>query len=652
MVISKLHFYLIKNTKILFILLIIISACNLLAQNQDKSISKSSKKKFGKAFEYFKQQKLDNASEILLEILEKDDSYIDATLLLSQIYLKQGQIEKEKELYLNYLSKNANLDVVWYNLADVYVRENNFKKAIETFSVLDTLKGVQPRVKTLAIERKNKIYTLDSIQSNSVDVKITTLPNSINSEYHEYPPSFTVDGEWMYFTRLLENKNETNNFFRYNEDIYIAQKQGMIFSEPTPVNHINTRDNEASIAIAPDGSFMVFTRCKTNQNNSGCDLYISFFIDGKWTKAVNMGEPVNTRYKETQPSISYDGKTIYFASDRPGGIGGLDIYSSTRDEQWNFSTPINLGDKVNSLKDEQCPYIHIDNETLYFSSNGWVGFGGQDIFYSKYVANKGEWKEAKNLGYPINTQSNEIGLTVDRLGKYAYYSGGGLSKDNNLDIHYFELPEYAKPQKTSYLKVFVHDKFTGEPLSANYELRDPINGAIVSNGVANNEGQFLFVLKPEKEYMLNVKHKGYLFFSEYINVKIQSIETPFIYNVDLSPISVGEKLILHNILFKTKSYEIQESSYPELDLVVNLLKENPTLKVEISGHTDNTGTALKNMELSFYRAWAVYKYLTKIGGIEENRLTYKGFGDTTPIASNATDFGKSQNRRTEIKIVE
>ena len=406
------------------------------------------------------------------------------------------------------------------------------------------------------------------------------------------------------------------------------------------------------MAIAPDGSFMVFTGCERNDGYEGsCDLYLSFFIDGKWTKPVNMGPPVNTAYKETQPSISYDGRSIYFSSNRPGTHGGLDIWVTTRDNNWNFSEPVNLGDSVNTDRDEQTPFIHPDNQTLYFTSFGHPGLGKNDIFYARKNTH-GEWGGVTNIGYPINTPGEEAGLMIDAQGEYAYISSERPGGYGGLDIYRFKLYDKARPHPVTYLKGKVLDAMNNAPIVAAIELIDLETGASALKSKSQKDGSFLVALPTGKDYLVNVSANGYLFYSDNIPIKNYTETKPFVHDVLMQPIKAGSKVVLKNIFFNTDAYSLKKESDIELDKLVAFLKANPAVKIEISGHTDNTGTREHNTTLSAQRAKAVQDYLIKTGGIAASRLTCKGYGDTQPVADNATDGGKALNRRTEVKIVQ
>jgi len=397
---------------------------------------------------------------------------------------------------------------------------------------------------------------------------------------------------------------------------------------------------------------MVFAACNRNDGFGQCDLYYSKKIDGKWTSPTNMGNVVNTAFWESQPSISSDGRTLYFASERPGGIGSSDIWVTTKNEYGKWTKPVPLDTTINTKQAETSPFIHPDGHTLYFCSNGHPGVGGFDIFFSKQDEN-GKWSKPKNLGYPINTTKDEIGLIVNAKGDKAYITSSREGGKGLQDIYMFDLYKEARPEAVTYFKGKVSDKQSGKPLKADFELKDVETGKVIVKSTSDeNDGSFLICLTPGKDYALYVSSEGYLFYSDNFNLTTTASSLkPVMKDIPLSKILKGQKIILKNIFFETDSFNLKPSSESELNKLVDFLNANAKIKIEISGHTDNIGKPAYNLDLSLKRAKSVYNYL--IGhGINASRLSYKGFGDTIPLSSNDNEEGRAQNRRTEMKIVE
>jgi outer membrane protein OmpA-like peptidoglycan-associated protein len=415
---------------------------------------------------------------------------------------------------------------------------------------------------------------------------------------------------------------------------------------------INTEDNEGAQFITSDGKRMYFTACNRGDGLGKCDIYMSEKLGKGWSNPINLGEPINSAYSEKQPTLSSDGKNLYFVSNRPGGKGGLDIWVSALNTKGKWGMPINLGDSVNTAMDEQSPYIHPDNQTMYFSSNGWPGMGGFDLYFTRRKpTSPPTWSKAVNLGYPINTFADEVGLIVNANGDHAYFSSNRIP-EKGKDIYTFELYGQARPVQVSYLKGKVYDSETKAPLEAQFELIDLKSSKTINQATANKyTGEFLVCIPTNNDYALNVSKKGYLFFSENFTLTgVKDNAKPFLKDIPLQSMKAGNKVVLKNVFFETNSFELKPESTVELNKMLQFLNENFNLKIEISGHTDNVGSDALNQKLSENRAKAVVDYLTS-KGITPARMISKGYGKTQPIANNNTEEGRALNRRTEFKIL-
>jgi outer membrane protein OmpA-like peptidoglycan-associated protein len=338
-------------------------------------------------------------------------------------------------------------------------------------------------------------------------------------------------------------------------------------------------------------------------------------------------------------------------SNRAGGQGGTDIWKCTKNEAGKWANLVNLGDSVNSPENEESPYIHPDNKTLYFSSEGWPGMGNKDLFLSR-IKKDGKFSTPMNLGYPINTAESERDLIVSANAKTAYFSSERPGGNGGLDLYSFELYKEAQPQAVTYVKGKVFDKVTKIGLEAKFELIDLETGQMVMQATSmTGSGEFLVCLPINKNYLMNVSKNGYLFASENFSLKgLTDNLKAYEMNVPLTPIKAGEKVVLKNIFFETASFTLKEESKIELQKLKSFLILNAATTIEIGGHTDNVGDKKSNQILSENRAKAVYDYLIA-NEITKERLTFKGFGDTMPIDDNKTETGKANNRRTEFMIV-
>jgi outer membrane protein OmpA-like peptidoglycan-associated protein len=340
---------------------------------------------------------------------------------------------------------------------------------------------------------------------------------------------------------------------------------------------------------------------------------------------------------------------LFFASNRPGGKGGMDIWYSVRGHDGTWGEPKNAGNEINTSGNEMSPFIHFDGKTLYFSSNGRTGMGGFDIFISR-MKEDSTWTAPKNLGYPINTSSDEMGLIIDASGQQGYYSTI-RDKKNGKDIFYFSLYDSIRPDPVSYFRGTVYDKVTMKLLKSDYELVNLKSGEIVSAGSTDNEGSFLVCLPSGFNYGLSVSKPGYLFYSDNFMLEgIHKVTEPYIKKVLLNPIRIGETMQLSNVFYEFDSWELKKESVSELDRLYMLLKDNPLIIVEVAGYTDSIGSLTYNQTLSEKRAKSVVSYLTG-KGIGSDRLKYRGYGSAAPIGNNITNEGRRLNRRTEVRII-
>ncbi len=467
------------------------------------------------------------------------------------------------------------------------------------------------------------------------------LGQNINSSALEYFPSFTIDGNKMIFTRRLNN----------DEDFYESNYVNGVWTKATPVpGKINTNLNEGAQNISQDGEWLIFTGCNYPEGEGSCDLYIAYKTkNGNWTEPENMGRIINTEFWESSPSLSPDKRSLYFASSRSGGFGGRDIWVTHRNISGKWGQPINLGATVNTSADEGCPFIHADNQTLYFNSNGHPGYGLTDLFLSKKLAD-GSWDTAVNLGYPINTIDDEGSIIVTADGKTSYYASDGTDTKGGLDLYRFEMREDMRANKVLWVKGKVYDKKTNVGLPSSVELTDINGNRNISKLQTDEDGNYLVTLPAGKDYAFNVNRKGYLFYSENFSMKNIQSDSPMVINIPLQAIEAGASVVLKNIFFDTKKFDLKSESVTELDQVVALLTENPKLTILISGHTDNIGQATDNLLLSNNRAKTVIAYLQS-KGIAVQRLNAKGFGASKPIANNTSEQGRAQNRRTELSII-
>ncbi|MCY7360091.1 MAG: OmpA family protein, partial [Rudanella sp.] len=418
-------------------------------------------------------------------------------------------------------------------------------------------------------------------------------------------------------------------------------------------------DNEGTPSLSADGRTLVFTACQGRKGFGSCDLYISRRTGSDWSAPQNLGGTVNTSNYESQPALSADGRRLYFVSDRPGGKGKRDLWRTDADADGNWQEPVNLGTPINTPFNEASPFIHANGQTLFFASEGHPGMGGYDLFVSDSTLTTGpqRWSTPANLGYPINTSEDQASLFVSANGARAYYSfeeqKEGISQRSR--IYVFDMPESLRERvkPVSYLKGVITNGKDKKPISATIELIDLATNQTVSRVASDGQtGQYAIVLPTEGEYALYVNSPGYLFkslsfdFTQKHNETNRGLALPVV----LEPLSNTGKETLNNIFFELGRYDLVGKSRPELNRLVDFLKANPTVSVEISGHTDDQGDANANLLLSKKRAQTVVAYLTE-AGIDAKRIRSTGFGKTRPLLPNITEENRRLNRRIEWRVL-
>lgn len=635
--------YIVTNGLIIFL----ISSAVALSEAQNRSRNNRLAEEAKKAWT---QRDLVKAEQTALKALSADQNNLEIILLLADIYREQNQPENELK-YLEIASSIPNKPgLVNFRLAEAYFISGDYEKAY--LSVEDYLSGnPSPGLIQKADHiKRHAVFAKEAIKSPVTYNPINLGPN-INTVYDEYWPSLTVDGSTLIFTRLVPINENTR---LKQEDFYGSSFDGETWSLAEPLNSINSPLNEGAQTISADGNLLFFTLCNHPNGFGSCDIWFSRRINGNWTAPMNAGSPLNTESWEGQPSLSSFGDVLYFSSNRRGGKGNKDIWSIEL-KGWRpdgrplWGEPKNLGDSINTPGDDISPFIHPNGRDLFFSSDYWPGFGGLDIFRSVRKID-GSWSRATNLGFPLNSNRNEQGLIIDRTGYTAFMASDRVI-EYGMDIYSFELDESLRPAPVTYIRGKVADAETGNPVAASVKLTGLEAGLPVETILkADREGIFTVTLPAGQEFAFHVNQPGYLFFSEHFLVENTSeVPEPVYRDIFLVPVKVGSQTHLYNLFFDTGSDKILETSEPELDELTRFLVQNPSLQVEIQGHTDNVGTAAYNLDLSEKRAQAVVDYLTA-RGIAIERLTSKGYGFTMPVESNETEAGRARNRRTTVKI--
>ncbi|GHT24941.1 hypothetical protein FACS189430_10780 [Bacteroidia bacterium] len=615
------------------------------------SASKKAVKSYNTALEQYQRRQYKEAIVNLNAAIKADNRFYEAYMLTAECYLDTEDLPKAKEAFLRCTAlKPDAFPPVYYSLADICFEQEEYEEAsryLEKYLAYD-------RQKPALREKANKLLSSSRFAADAVAHPVPFQPENIGLDFgfDQYWPSLSVDEQTLIFTALIP-KDAANPDVAGNrhEDFFVSdfQAEGTWTKPENLGSPPNTADNEGAQTITADASRMFFTACNRPDGKGGCDIYYSEKHDGLWTRPRNLGAPVNTAAKETQPSISADGRTLYFVSAKKGGKGGQDIWKSELNERNQWGEPVNLAE-LNTSGDESSPFIHFDNRTLYFASDGLPGMGNFDLFVSRKDST-GKWTKPVNLGYPINSKHNEEGLIVNARGDRAYYSSD-RTEHNIRNIFTFELFPEMRPQSVSYMKGKIFDSKYFNPLKAKFELTDLSTGKKMVEAFSDSlKGEFLVCLPVGGQYALNIARTGYLFFSEHIVMKEGSYNEPYVQDFALRRVQAGEKIVLENIFFGFDSHQLLDASKTELIRIVTFMNSNPAVKIRITGHTDNTGKAAYNLELSQNRARAVAEYLRK-EGIPTERVSYRGIGAAEPVADNTTEAGRAKNRRTEMEIVQ
>ena len=638
-----------------------VTCSSVLAQDNgsgEQSIDRRAKEYQRSAEQYLYEQDYESAIPLLKKAISRDSSYAKPYITLANIHFRRDSHRLRRNTLKTLIRERPDFPGPYFELGSDYYANGYYREAYKTFGQFLAFDGPDEKYLDLARKRRDTALFRAQQKANPVSFDPTSLGDAINTSFSEYWPVMTTDRQTMYFTRRLEqnaagNRQLRRRTRRFNEEIYVSKRKEDGWREAKkPAGNLNSTRNEGAITIAPNGKYIIFTGCQWGDTRGRCDLYMARKRKGRWTTPRNLGRPVNTRAKETQPSISFDGQTLYFASDRGNSSRKLDIYRSQRQEDGSWGKPENLGKPINTDQTEQSPFIHADNKTLFFSSQGHMGMGSSDLFYARRKAN-GEFGEPQNLGYPINTKGEDIGLFVSSDGRTAYFASRKPEQgEGRLDLYRFQLPEKARAQAVTYLEGKIEDAITRQNLQAQVRIRDLSSGEVmVRTRSAKGTGRFMLPLHADHNYAVAVTRDGYLMHSENLSIKRYDSARPYDLDVELAPIKEGKQVELSNIFFEVDKHKLKSTSKAELRELAGFLEQNPNVVIEIQGHTDNQGSEAYNQQLSEKRAKAVYQHLVEKRGIDAKRLQYKGYGQSQPIASNEKESGRARNRRTTFEII-
>jgi outer membrane protein OmpA-like peptidoglycan-associated protein len=643
-----------------------------------------------------------DALDVYKQALEQNPNNLRANFMAGRCYIET--IHKEKSL--PYFLKAYELDPsvspkILYLIGRAYHLGDKFDQAIEYYgkykAALDNIPDLKDKKKE-AFESDRRINECENgklLVADSLDnIRIENLGSVINSPNPDYGPILSPDEKTLYFTSRRKgstggNKDKDNEFF---EDIFVTRNVNGQWTTPENIGDpVNTVLHESGIGISKGGNEL-FIYVDNDQFKG--DIFSSTLDKGKWSAPKPLSILINTDFIENSITVSNDGKLMFFSSDKPGGIGGKDIYMSKMKKNGEWEAPVNLGYDVNTEFDEEGPFITTDGKTLYFSSKGHKGMGGYDLFKSVLDPKTSKWSAPENLGYPINSTDDDIYFVLSADAKYGYYASVKHDSYGHLDLYRIKMPDEqsqdpksrtlakAKPKdepkqepkeepkqepkpepkpepvkeivkQPVELNIQVMKNGTSEPIDARIEITEKSTGKKIWEGNAVNGGTTIpFSNSASAQYQISAEASGFVFKNLPVNIPAMSDQKQVLSKtLYLEAATVGVRTIMRNIYFDFNQATLKKESEPELTKLLNMLKSNPAMTIEIDGHTDAVGSAGYNKDLSQKRAESVVKWLIN-KGVESSRVSAKGFGEEMPLASNDDEEeGREINRRTEFVIL-
>jgi outer membrane protein OmpA-like peptidoglycan-associated protein/tetratricopeptide (TPR) repeat protein len=630
-----------------------IASNHLLAQevtNADKQKSTTNAKNsiaaqklYDKAIIELDNKFSDKGIQLLESAIQKDPNLIDAYLTLFQTYLDQKQNQKAIAIYekAQKIDPTASIPFV-VKYVTAYLNTGAYTKALSILQPLVANNQIPSYLKNKAAEliKIGEFAMAHPIQN---DISVTNAGDSVNSEAAEYFPNVTVQDSLFLFMRRA-------NFTR--EDFYYSTitKNGFSKAKSLAAN-LNESDKKGSMSLSQDLNTLYFAADYGPKGYGRYDIYKVTKIKQGWSDPKNLGRNINTDYWDSAPSIAPDGQALYFCSNRPGGYGGIDIYVAYRNEKGFWDEALNMGPSINTAGDEQGPFIHADNRSLYFSSNGWPGFGSADLYVSRKKLD-GSWSTPTNLGYPINTFENEGSIAVTSNGMDAYIASDRADSKGGLDIYKVQLAEATRANKTFYLKGYLADAVSKSPIAGDVVLVNPLDDSSTMQIKVDSNGYFVLGLPYFDSLGIRANSPNHIFASTFISADSLQYISGTTFQFYLTPIPTYSNSFsqnFKNVFFDLNSAKLKKKSRVELDALVTYLASSPTAFVLIEGHTDSKGDSIQNKYMSEKRAEAIAKYLiTK--KITPNRVSHIGRGSKFPIADNATEEGRAKNRRSSFTI--
>jgi len=624
------------------------------------TLDRKLEKIYAEGIDFFRKGNYTMAGQRMRTVLKEEPSCVDASYVLGLVNYKKADnnlVEAEKN-FRRVAEQCPGYDLyVYFYLGEIAYSKDDFSTAIKNLEVFtrepEKIKKEEDYARAVSLLDYSRFYL------NMVEHPVPFDPHvveGISTPGNEYLPILSPDDQMALYTREVKidpGRNSLTREIRMKEKFYYSSRQddGRFNEGEEMPDPFNINDNEGGATLTADNNTLYYTVCKYDPGRQylNCDIYMSENIGGEWSPIRPVGGGIDHPDTwESQPSISADGRVLYFISDRSGGQGGYDIYRTEKNAAGQWQTPVNLGPVINSKGNEKSPFIHPDGKTLYFSSDGWMGLGGYDIFYSR-LGNDGTWSKPVNIGYPINSTDDEVGFFVSTDGQQGFFASNKYNGKGGWDLYSFDLYDEARPEKVLFIKGNVKSELSAEPLKARIELKNIETKKVSEIPMDTLTGNYVAVAPFNSDYIMTVKKADHVYEAKYIS-KIDSVfKTPATVDIAMKPIEVNQSYRINDIYFGFNSFELSATSRTILDQLIEFLDENRNISIQIQGHTDNIGNDADNLKLSEDRAHSVYDYLVE-QGIAARRLTYKGFGKSMPVADNQTEEGRAKNRRTVFVI--